>query len=613
MSKFTKTIIMLLLAVLPVTVAGSDRVTVTSPDGKITVEYFYSDGRLKYRITNDGYEIITPSEIKWSVRDGGKLHLKDTYATDCTYATRGWHSTAHDHCNGAVIDAGGFCIEARAYNDGVAWRYTAENNGKASVADNTTLVLPDGVNVWSQPNVRNYEGTYSSRSIADYKKGERCGCLLTVEYPNGLYAATAEGGLDDFAGMSFKVSAPNTFRITTDGKSRISGNISTPWRIVTTGSLNTLVNSDIISSVSAPARISPSADWIRPGRCVWSWLTQKPDVTFDNMKRFSQLASELGFEYNLVDEGWSYWQNDGKDCWQLLRELVDYSDSLGVGIWVWKAYPDRNGIKGITSANERRAFLTKCKRAGVKGVKIDFFDSEKQEVDKFYMDALADAARLGLMISFHGSGKPAGQSRTYPNEMTREAIRGLENRPPWAKGNTTLPFTRMLAGHADFTPVIIQETNNTTAGGNRQSQRVGEVSVTHHFATAAIYNSPLLCLAVNPADLVNHPFRQMLTSIPPVWDETIVLPGSRIGSNALFARRHADEWFIAAVTVDGGSFDIPLTFLGNGKYNCTEMADKPGKPNEATGKEYAVDSTATLHITMDKAGGYLARIVPAAQ
>lgn len=610
MSKLNQTIMILLLTILPETVIGSDRVTVKSPDGKIAVEYFYSDSRLKYHITNNGYEIIAPSEIKWSVRDGDKLQIKKEYATDCTYATRGWHSTAHDHCNGAIIDAGGFCIEARAYNDGVAWRYTAENKGKARVTDNTTFVFPDGVTIWSQPNVKNYENRYNERPVDKYKNGERCGCLLTIKYPNGLYAATAEGGLEDFAGMSFTVTAPNTFRVTTDGKSRVRGNISTPWRIVTTGDLNTLVNSDIINSVSASARISPDEEWIHPGRCVWSWLTWKSDVTFDNMKRFSLLASKLGFEYNLVDEGWSYWQKDGKDCWQLLRELADYSDSLGVGIWVWKAYPDRRGIKGIIDADSRRAFFAKCKEIGVKGIKIDFFDCEKQEVNKFYMDALADAARYGLMISFHGAGKPAGQSRTYPNEMTREAIRGLENRPPWAKGNTTLPFTRMLAGHADFTPVILPQTAEPSTGDNRQKQRVGEVTVTHHFATAAIYNSPLLCYAVNPADLLVHPFRDMLTSIPPVWDETIVLPGSEIGSQALFAKRHGNDWFIAAVTVDGGSFDVPLTFLKNGKYICTEMSDIPGKQHEATRRQHNVDNNSTIRITMDKAGGFLARIIP---
>lgn len=603
-------VFVMLLVSLPL---SSREIRVASPSGKIVMTLFYRDGNLCYDVTNAGNEIISPSVIDWTFDNGRKLDEVRSYRIRETYPTRGVHSEAVNRCNGKIIDTGGYLVEVRAFDDGVAWRYMAENSGKIEVEDNTCFALPEGTSVWSQPNIRHYEGPYSGKSSAELKTGEQCGCVVTVKYPCGLYATTSEAGVRDFAGMSFTVSAPRTYQATLSGECIVEGDVCTPWRVVITGDLDALVNSDIVSNVSEPARFPLDSEWIKPGRSVWSWLAWNSQVTPENMKLFSRQASELGFEYNLVDEGWSHWSQDGKDCWQLLEELVDYSDSLGVGIWVWKAYPDRKGIEGIYDEGKRREFFARCRDLGVKGVKIDFFDSEDQKIMKFHEDALADAAEYGLMVSFHGANKPTGLSRTFPNEMTRESIRGMENRPPWAPANTILPFTRMVVGPADFTPVVIPPVVPPENRNNRQEQRVGEVTITHHFATAAIYASPLLCYAVNPADLLQNPFREMLASIPPVWDETIVLPGSEIGRNVLFARRKGNEWYIAGVSLDGGEFEVDLGFLGRGKFTCREMSDKISSENrmDARLSEFEAGRRDVLRIRMDKAGGYLARFTPA--
>lgn len=171
---------------------------------------------------------------------------------------------------------------------------------------------------------------------------------LTALLPgNTAYVAITEGGLTDFAGMSLRADGNRGFNANLSGVAKKNGNIETPWRIIEIGKdLNTLVNCDIVANVS-PAydpKLFPkgyNTDWVKPGRSVWSWLAVTRSVTLNNMKHFSDLAAQLGFEYNLVDEGWGNWKDsiNHRDQWDMMKELVDYSTAKGVKVWVWKAYP----------------------------------------------------------------------------------------------------------------------------------------------------------------------------------------------------------------------------------------------------------------------------------
>jgi alpha-glucosidase len=314
------------------------------------------------------------------------------------------------------------------------------------------------------------------------------------------------------------------------------------------------------------------------------------------MKVFSDLASELGFEYNLVDEGWSDWKDGSRDCWDLMKELVDYSAKKGVKIWVWKAYPDRKGIEGLHDPEKRVAFFKKCKEIGIAGMKLDFFDSEDQNIIQFYQEALRDAAKYQLMVNFHGANKPTGETRTWPNEMTREAVRGMENRVPWAPSNSILPFTRYLAGHADFTPVNF-------------GKRIGEVTWSHHIATMVIYTSPFLCIGAEPQDILDNPAKELIKSIPPVWDETIVLPQSKIGELAIYARRKGDTWFLAAVNGlnEPKTLTLDLSFLKKGSYKLTAMKDDPAKQASATMSNTQVSAGTPYTVELNAAGGFICR------
>jgi alpha-glucosidase len=595
------------------TFAAPKPLTVKSPDGKVRLVMESNKGNLTYSVFFNGAEVINPSVMGLVINGknmgrGITIGKTESYRINETYATLGVHSTAINNCNGLKVSMGGsipFVLEARLFNNGVAFRYVVANKGAIVVdADSTGFKLPSGAMVWTQPNIIAYEGKYTKAEVGALKAGDLAGPPATVELPgNAGYAAITEGGLVDFAGMSLKADGNSGFIANLTGITKKTGDIVSPWRIIEVGKdLNTLVNCDMIINVSpAPdSQLFPqgvNTDWLKPGRSVWSWLAKTRAITLDNMKHFTDLAAELGFEYNLVDEGWGKWKDSTRDNWDMMKELVDYSAKKGVKIWVWKAYPDRAGIPGINTPERRQAFFKKCSEIGIAGMKVDFFDSEKQEVIDFYQSALREAAGYHLMMDFHGANKPTGENRTWPNELTREAIRGLENRPPWAPGNVTLPFTRYLAGPADFTPVHFDS-------------RMGEVSWVHHVATMAIFTSPLLCLGADPQSILDNPCKQMIQSIPVTWDETIVLPQSKIGETVVYARRKGHTWFLAALNglAEPRTLQIKLSFLKKREYSFSIARDDAKTQAGAVLENIKLSANQSITINMNGYGGFLARI-----
>jgi alpha-glucosidase len=588
----------------------SKPVVIKSPDGKIEFTPIIKNDKLFYSVDYNKTPVVENSAMGLIINGtvfGENLSAGDVkkYKLNETYPYRGVHNTATNKCNGAEISFKSFFpfkIDVRVFNDGVAFRYITNSKGAADVEkDITAFVLPAGSIIWSQPNIKYYEGRYGKKLIDTVKTGELMGPPVTIELPeNAGYAAITEGGLTNFAGMSLMAIGNNTLVANLSGKVHRLATMESPWRIIEIGKdLNTLVNCDIIANVSPAydANLFPqgyNTDWVKPGRSVWSWLAKPRSVTLENMKHFSDLAAQLGFEYNLVDEGWSNWKDsiNNKECWDMMKELVDYSATKGVKIWVWKAYPDRKGIPGIKDPEQRKSFFKKCKEIGIVGLKVDFFDNEAQEIIQFYQAALQDAAEYHLMMNFHGANKPTGEARTWPNEMSREAIRGMENRPPWAQSNTILPFTRYLAGHADYTPIHFGD-------------RMGEGSWAHHVASMVVFTSPFLCVGADPQSILDNPCKEMIQSIPPVWDETIALPQSKIGELVLYARRKGTTWFLAAMngTSEPKSIDVDLSFL-RGNYLFASVKDDTGKQNNAVIGNTKISGKSKLTIVLNANGGY---------
>lgn len=201
------------------------------------------------------------------------------------------------------------------------------------------------------------------------------------------------------------------------------------------------------------------------------------------------------------------------------------------------------------------------------------------------------------MVDFHGANKPTGESRTWPNEMTREAVSGMERRSmqAWSAHTTTVPFTRMLAGHLDFTPMLFGE-------------RRRETSWAHQIATAAIFTSPVLVYGAHPKSILDNPAVEVIKRIPSVWDETRVLSFSEIGEVAAFARRAGNNWFV--VIANGPSarqVDVPLSFLGDGAHDARLVRDDLENPAAVKVESMKVRSSDSLHVVLRAGGGFIAR------
>jgi alpha-glucosidase len=455
---------------------------------------------------------------------------------------------------------------------------------------------------------------YERRRIEDVPEGEWAAPPITVKLPNNAgYAAITEADLRNYAGMALQADGrrglreklahdhppgyPYTLRFGDDNAKRlavpapIEGRITTPWRVVIAGrDLNTLVSSDAVANLCPPpdTRLFPEGlrtAWLKPGRAVWRYL-DGGESTPDGIKEFSRLAGELGFEYQVVEGQWAKWTADQ------LRDVVDYSKQRGVGILVWRHR------RTLEDPADRRALFASLQQAGIVGVKVDFLDHEAKEVIDLYQAILADAAAFKLLINFHGSNKPTGEARTWPNEMSREGIYGMEHKSikEWGTFNTTFPFVRMLAGHADYTPVVFGE-------------RRRETSWAHQIASAAILTSPLLVYGGHPASLLANPAVDMIKSIPSVWDETIVLPASEIGELALLARRSGDRWFVAAMNgSQARTVTIDLSFLGAGTYKALIVRDKSDDPATVDVETRDIGRGQPLTIAMRAGGGFVVRL-----
>lgn len=609
---------------LGVSAAPLDGIRVASPDGRVVFELVVQDAHLGFRTTFGGHAVVESSPIGISVDSvdlgqGIEVGPIESYRIDAKYPWRGGHAQARNTCRGAKINlthaasATKYVLEVRAFDDGIAFRCIIPGAGVRTPDESTTFVLPAASTVWYHDLRGHYEASYSRKEISEVQAGDWAAPPVTIKLPGGAgYASLTEGALINYAGMVLQADGQRGFRVRLGhahpasypftlryGEAEaarlakpaaIAGAITTPWRVVMLGSdLNALVNCDIVHNVSPPPDRRLFArgfdtDWLKPGRAVWKYLDGGGENSLETMKEFSRLAGELGFEYNLVEGFWQRWPE--KD----LRELIEYSKQRNVGIWLWKHTRD------LRDAAARETFFTHVQNVGAVGVKMDFLDHEAKEVMDLYQDLLRGAAEHRLMVNFHGANKPTGESRTWPNEMTREAVSGMERRSmqAWSAHNTTIPFARMLAGHLDFTAMLFGE-------------RRRETSWAHQIATAALFTSPLLVYGAHPRAILENPAVEVIKSVPSVWDETRVLPDSEIGELAVFARRRGKQWFlIVANGPTARSIRVPLSFLGRGKRQALLVRDDADNAAAVRIERVTMRRSDSIDIALREGGGFIA-------
>jgi alpha-glucosidase len=605
--------------------AGAVETTIASPDGDVRfVIKTESNQPLAYWVTLDGKPVIESSKLGFTV-DGIAITERVTpgdvkrFRVRETYPWRGVHSLARNHCNGATLafrhpaSNTGYTIEVRVFNDGAAFRYVIPGDGLRVPDETSQFNVPAGSTVWFHGENGHYEDVHEKRDIAGMSAGQWAMPPVTFKLPrNAGYAAITEAALVNFSGMALQAngrggfelglahkqpaSYPYRLRYSTNDVQRLSqpaaiqGTITSPWRVVMVGrDLNAMVNSDIVHNLCPPAdpEIFPqgiNTPWVKPGRAVWKYL-DGGESTVEGTKEFCRLAGELGFEYNVIEGYWSRWSEDE------VKDMVRYARQRGVGLWVWKH------SRSLHTPKAREEFFSALQRLGVVGAKIDFLDHEHKEVIDLYHALLRDAARHRIMINFHGSNKPTGEARTWPNELTRESIRGMESSrlADRATHDSTVPFTRYLAGHGDYTVMHFgaRRANTTWA---------------HQIATAVVFNQPLNTIAANPSSIVTNAAVELIKNIPAVWDETIVLPQSEIGELALFARRKGDVWFLAAVNgLTPRTLKVPLSFLPSGNLRALLVSDEETESAAVNVSERTLRRRDAVEIKLSAGGGFVAR------
>jgi alpha-glucosidase len=602
---------------------GADTTIVLSPDGRITFRLFQNAQFLSFNISRSGSKIIETSRMEMSL-DGTTITKNvsvikvERYRINETYPWSGVHSSAHNNCNSAKIFIKGknnFYIDLRVFNDGAAFRtiIPGRENEKRIPGETTVFNLPSKSTAWYHDLNMHYESIHVKKLVDSIPEGTWLAPPATFKLSRGTYAAITEAALVKYSGMALQANGKNgmVLRLANDQPTSypyrlrysaedtlrmlqpavITGTITTPWRVVIIGNdLNTMVNSDIVTNLNpAPnPKLFPKGihtEWIKPGRAVWKYLNGGGDGTVEIMKHFTDGAASLGFEHNILEGFWSRWTNEQ------IKDLVDYSKQKGVGIWLWKH------SKSLRNPASRDSFFSRCHDLGITGIKVDFFDSEAKEVIDLYEDILKESAKYHLLCDFHGANKPTGLARTYPNEMVREAVKGMETSKivDRATHETKIHFTRLLEGPAEYTVVHFGERRKNTTWA-------------HQIASAAILAAPLLTYAANP-DSIPAETRDMIKSIPATWDETIVLTPSAIGEVAVFARRNGSTWFLAVMNgVGERKIKIPLSFL-KGNYKTLILKDDPSKSAGVIINDGNFSGKDNFEIELVSGGGFIARFI----
>ena len=371
----------------------------------------------------------------------------------------------------------------------------------------------------------------------------------------------------------------------------------------------------MVYKLAKPLQLTDTS-WIKPGKVAWDWWNAnnvygvdfRAGINTETYKYYIDFAAKYGLEYIILDEGWYVLGDlmkvvEGMDMEALFR----YAKSKNVGIipWViWKTLDDQ-----LTEA------MDQFEKWGAKGLKVDFMQRDDQWMVNYYDKIAKEGAKRHMLIDFHGSFKPTGLRRAYPNVITREGVRGLEN-CKWGTAanpeyNVTIPFIRMVAGPMDYTPgaMINAQKRDFQAIFNRPMSLGTRC---HQLAMYVVYESPLQMLADSPSNYLKEPeCMEFLAKVPTVWDETKVLD-AKVADYLLIARKSGSEWYVGAMTDwTGRELTVDFSFLGPGQHSIEIYKD--GINADRHGNDYKketskVSASDTMKIKLAPGGGWAAII-----
>lgn len=491
----------------------------------------------------------------------------------------------------------------RLYDEGLAFRYRFPDKSSKEV------ILQKELTAFQFEG--NYEAWASSRAQSPIVKTTLDKLTQEVERPlvikanDSSWLALGEAALVDFARMKFIADTikPNTLRAQLSGEVDLekAGNIS-PWRYVmvadSPGKL--LENNYFILNLNEPCRIQ-DVSWIKPGKVI-----REVTLTTQGGLACVDFAAKHGVEYVEFDAGWYGPENNpASDATSVnvdpqrstgpldLQKIISYAKERNVGIIL---YVNHHALE-----RQLDTILPLYRSWGICGVKYGFVNVGSQQWTSWLHEAVRKAADNRLMVDIHDEYRPTGYSRTYPNLMTQEGIRGDEESPSTEHTLNTL-FTRMIAGAGDNTNCYFAPRVPATMGG-KAAQLAKAIMLYSPWQFLFWYDRPDGSpvkkggAGGNESVIKEVPELGFYKALPTVWDETRVLEGVT-GQFATIARRSGDTWYVGSLTgAQEREVKIPLEFLQKkSEYEAVLYGQNQEnlQKNEVTVKRLTVNSSTVV-------------------
>ena len=626
-----------------------------SPNGAITVVIDIS-AEIRWSVRYNNEWLLTPSAMGIQFSDGRKAgtapvvknfkRLSADGRIEAVVPVKSRFIT--DRYNEIRINfTGNYAVLFRAYDDGVAYRFeTSFPEKRVQVLDETYDLNFAGDHrvFWPVETDKDFqshfESLYKDSVLSAFTEKQHGALPFLITTTGGTHLLLSESDLSDYPNLFFRGTGAaglravfpkvitgkvplrdRGYRITklADYIAETKGTRSYPWRSIAICRENKdLLETNLTYKLAQP-NVLTDTKWIKPGKVAWDWWNAnniygvdfKAGLNTATYKYYIDFASGYGLEYVILDEGWSATTTDVLHPRKEIDmpELVRYAASKNVGIILWTLWNPLD--------DNMDAILDQFVQWGIKGIKVDFMAGADQYMVNYYERVAAAAAARKLLVDLHGAYKPSGLNRKYPNVLSYEGVRGLENNK-WSADITpthdvTLPFTRMAAGPMDYTPGAMINANKADFR-IVFNEPMSQGTRAHQAAMYIVYESPLQMLADNPSNYQKEPaYTQFIARIPTVWDTTIALYGET-GKYVAVARRKGRQWYIGAMTNwDSRELPVTLSFLEGGSYTMQLLEDGVNARDHAADYRMSTRTVAAgekLMMTMNAGGGWSAVLTP---
>ena len=652
---------------LPALAMGGKEYQLQSPSGNIVAE-INADKQLSYTVSYDGKQLLAPSRLSMTLSDGTEVPGQDVKVKKASRSSEDAivpsplyrRSEVRDHYNALTLQLSrGWEVQFRAYDDGVAYRFVSTAKKPFEVAAETVEYVFPSDYTMTVPYVRSgndgdlnsqlfnsFENTYTTVPVSVIYTGRMSFLPLVADAGDGVKVCITETDLNNYPGMFLVkdsgagnamrgVFAPAPAKVEAGGYNNIQGVVKErygyiasvdgprafPWRVAVIGSDKDIASTDLSWLLAEPSRIA-DVSWIKPGKVAWDWWNHwnitgvdfEAGVNTDTYKHYIDFASENGIEYVIIDDGWA--AGKGEDLMVInpdidLKAILDHAAKKNVGIILWAGYGAFN--------HDMEAICKHYAAMGVKGFKVDFMDRDDQLMTGFNYRAAEIAAKYGLLLDLHGTHKPAGLNRTWPNVLNFEGVHGLEQMK-WSPGtvdqmsyDVTIPFARQVAGPMDYTQGAMHNATRSSYYPCNQ-QPMSQGTRCHQLALYMVLDAPLNMLCDSPSNYRKEPeSTSFIADVPTVWDETVVLAGE-MGKYVVTARRKGDTWWIGGITDwTPRDLEVDLAPLALASGSSMEMFVDGVNAHRNAGDykriSKAVPSDGKLPLHLAPGGGFAVKIV----